>query len=83
MIGLGWGVAGLLVFPIGVVADHIGLYWTLIIISSLSFVGLILSLTFSVIEGGVRHGTTPDSEQDRRNCEKKKICTQENVRPGL
>lgn len=63
MMGLGWGVAGLLIFPIGVVADHIGLYWTLILISSLSVVGLVLSLTFGVIEGGARRDTASSSEQ--------------------
>jgi len=42
MMGLGWGVAGLVMTPIGAMADKIGLYWTLTSISFLSLVGLIL-----------------------------------------
>jgi FSR family fosmidomycin resistance protein-like MFS transporter len=46
MMGLAWGVAGLFMTPIGAIADAIGLYWTLTIISSLSVVGLILVYIF-------------------------------------
>ncbi len=46
MMGLGWGVAGLLMTPIGALADAIGLYWALTIISFLSLIGLILVYFF-------------------------------------
>ncbi len=46
MMGLGWGVAGLFMTPIGAIADAIGLYWTLTIISFLSIVGLMLVYFF-------------------------------------
>lgn len=46
MMGLGWGVAGLFMTPIGAIADVIGLYWTLTIISFLSIVGLMLVYFF-------------------------------------
>lgn len=42
MMGLGWGVAGLLMTPIGALADAIGLYWTMTGISFLSLAGLVL-----------------------------------------
>jgi len=47
MMGLGWGVAGLLMMPIGALAGAIGLYSTLTIISVLSLVGLILVYFFN------------------------------------
>jgi FSR family fosmidomycin resistance protein-like MFS transporter len=50
MMGLAWGVAGLFMTPIGAIADAIGLYWTLTIISSLSVVGLILVYIFRLEE---------------------------------
>jgi FSR family fosmidomycin resistance protein-like MFS transporter len=46
MMGLGWGVAGLFMTPIGAIADVIGLYWTLTLISSISLVGLMLVYFF-------------------------------------
>jgi len=46
MMGLGWGVAGLVMTPIGAMADKIGLYSTLTSISFLSLVGLILVYFF-------------------------------------
>ena len=46
MMGLGWGVAGVFMTPIGALADKIGLYWTLMLISCLSLVGLILVYFF-------------------------------------
>ncbi len=46
MMGLGWGLAGLLMTPIGAVADAIGLYWTLTLISFLSLAGLMLVYLF-------------------------------------
>lgn len=46
MMGLGWGVDGLFMTPIGAIADVIGLYWTLTIISFLSIVGLMLVYFF-------------------------------------
>lgn len=46
MMGLGWGVAGLFMTPIGAIADAIGLYWTLTLISGLSLVGLMLVYFF-------------------------------------
>ncbi len=42
MMGLGWGMAGLLMTPIGALADAIGLYWTLMMVSFLSLAGLML-----------------------------------------
>lgn len=42
MMGLGWGVAGLLMTPIGALADRIGLYWTMTGISFMSLAGLVL-----------------------------------------
>ena len=42
MMGLGWGVAGLLMTPVGAIADNIGLHWALTIVSVLSLPGLIL-----------------------------------------
>ncbi len=46
MMGLGWGVAGLFMTPIGAIADAIGLYWTLTLISCISLVGLMLVYFF-------------------------------------
>lgn len=46
MMGLGWGVAGLVMTPIGAIADAIGLYWTLTSVSFLSIVGLLLVYVF-------------------------------------
>ena len=46
MMGLGWGSAGLFMFPIGILANTIGLYWTLTIVSSLAIVGLMLVFCF-------------------------------------
>lgn len=64
MMGLAWGVAGLLVFPAGIVADHIGLYGTLIIASSLAFVGLALAWFFP--DHGHLTLTEGHDGQDRR-----------------
>ena len=52
MMGLGWGVAGLFMTPIGAIADAIGLYWTLTIISCLAVVGLMLVCFFRYEEIG-------------------------------
>ena len=42
MMGLGWGIAGLLMTPLGALADVIGLYGALTVVSAFSLVGLIL-----------------------------------------
>lgn len=47
MMGLGWGVAGLFITPIGAIADTIGLYWTLTLISFLSLIGFMLVYFFN------------------------------------
>lgn len=52
MMGLGWGVAGLFMTPIGAIADVIGLYWTLTLISCISLVGLMLVHFFRYEEIG-------------------------------
>lgn len=44
VMGFAWGSAGVLVTPTGVLADHIGLLHTLISISSVPFVGFLLTL---------------------------------------
>ncbi len=44
VMGFAWGSAGVLVTPTGVLADHIGLLHTLISISSMPFVGFLLTL---------------------------------------
>ena len=44
MMGLGWGIAGLLMTLIGAVADKIGLYWALTLVSFTSLFGLALVL---------------------------------------
>ena len=44
VMGLAWGSAGVLVTPMGVLADHIGLFYTLISISSIPFVGFLMTL---------------------------------------
>ena len=41
MMGLGWGIAGLVMTPVGYFADLIGMYWTFTIISFTSLLGLI------------------------------------------
>lgn len=46
MMGLGWGVAGILMTPIGAMADALGLRWTLAIVSCFSLPGLGLVLLF-------------------------------------
>lgn len=46
MMGFGWGVAGFLMIPIGIIADEIGLYWALTLVSFLSLIGLILVYVF-------------------------------------
>jgi FSR family fosmidomycin resistance protein-like MFS transporter len=46
MMGLGWGTAGLVMTPIGAMADRLGLYWTLTAVSFLPLVGLILVYFF-------------------------------------
>lgn len=46
MMGLGWGVAGILMTPIGAMADALGLRWTLGIVSFFSALGLGLVLLF-------------------------------------
>jgi len=43
VMGFAWGSAGVLVTPTGVLADHIGLLHTLISISSMPFVGFLLT----------------------------------------
>ncbi len=52
MMGLGWGVAGIFMTPIGAIADVIGLYWTLTLISCISLVGLMLVHFFRYEEIG-------------------------------
>ena len=52
MMGFGWGIAGLFMTPIGAIADAIGLYWTLTIVSCLSLVGLMLVYVFRYEEIG-------------------------------
>jgi FSR family fosmidomycin resistance protein-like MFS transporter len=52
MMGLGWGVAGLFMTPIGAIADAIGLYRTLSLISGLSLIGLLLVYFFRYEETG-------------------------------
>jgi len=44
VMGFAWGSAGVLLTPTGVLADHIGLFHTLISISSMPFVGFLLTL---------------------------------------
>jgi len=41
MMGLGWGVAGLVMTPVGYFADLIGMYWTFTIVSFTAMLGLI------------------------------------------
>jgi MFS transporter, FSR family, fosmidomycin resistance protein len=41
MMGLGWGIAGLVMTPIGYFADLIGMYWTFTIVSFTALLGLI------------------------------------------
>lgn len=48
MMGMGWGASGLLMTPIGALADKIGLYWTLTLISLFSLVGMMLVEIFSI-----------------------------------
>ncbi len=50
MMGFGWGMAGLLMTPIGALADVIGLYWTLTLVSMLSLGGLLLAQMFALPE---------------------------------
>ena len=52
MMGLGWGVAGIFMTPIGAIADAFGLYWTLTLISCISLVGLMLVHFFRYEEIG-------------------------------
>ena len=60
MMGLGWGVAGLLMTPIGALADVIGLYWTLTAVSFLSLVGLMLVYFFRYEEKNLRRNEIPN-----------------------
>lgn len=48
MMGLGWGVSGLFMTPIGALADWIGLYWTLTLVSLLSLAGIALVKVFMI-----------------------------------
>lgn len=48
MMGMGWGASGLLMTPIGALADKIGLYWTLTLISFFSLVGMMLVKIFAI-----------------------------------
>jgi len=47
MMGVGWGIAGILMTPIGAIADSIGLYWTFALVSLFSLVGFVLSYLLS------------------------------------
>ncbi len=49
MMGLGWGVSGLFMTPIGALADRIGLYWTLTLVSLLSLAGIALVQIFMIL----------------------------------
>lgn len=80
MMGFGWGVAGLLLFPFGVMADHIGLSWTLILVSTLSLVGIKLSLSFGVSKRSVGYDAASNHGQVSGNCRKEEIHPQEAAR---
>jgi FSR family fosmidomycin resistance protein-like MFS transporter len=54
MMGLGWGIAGLLMAPVGALADIIGLASALTIVSLLSLAGLMLVL-FIKFETNIEH----------------------------
>ncbi|MBC8184410.1 MFS transporter [candidate division KSB1 bacterium] len=49
MMGLGWGIAGLIMTPVGYFSDLIGMYWTFTIVSFTALLGL-LSVHFLKIE---------------------------------
>jgi hypothetical protein len=46
-MGVTWGVAGLLVTPTGVLAEHIGLFETLMFLSFIPIAGLLLTIPIS------------------------------------